>query len=191
MSGYSPNFTARYRVRYTCNGTRFTNQFRFQGVAAQPAPEFVTAVAAFYNALTVFRYTDWVVEGAEAAASGSDIFLPATAPVVNVGDASVVGRTRGNIPVNLSFVARSGINNQARLFVYGVSINPLASNVTTNQDYRLYSNESTGIAGAVAALVNLANAGWCAADGNQALYVNPYANIALSAYRQRKLRNSA
>ncbi len=191
MASYSPNFTARYRIRYTCNGTRYQNQFRVAGSSTVLATEFLEALEGVYEALAIFRFADWAAEGADFAPAGSDIFLPADLPAIQAGDASVVGRTRANTAVYLGFGSRSFLNNRTRLSFYGVNINPLGANVTTNQDYRLYFGESSGVAGVLSALNTLAQNGWACNDGNPATFIDPYANIGVSAYRQRKLRQSA
>jgi hypothetical protein len=187
MSGYAPEFTSRYRLRYRANGANYSATFRFAGNLAAPTTTFVSAIGAFYNSLAVFRWVDWEVLGADYAQQGSVVFLPSTAPAVNAGQATTTGRTLAYQSVNLSFGGRSALNNAARFFVYGVNIDPI-NNATTNQDFRLTAAESSTIASALAALNGIASEGWVASDGLPVSFVNGYANIGISAYRQRKLR---
>lgn len=160
--------------------------FRMPGDPASPSTEFVTWVKSVLDASAIFRFTSWVLLGAEFARQGFETFLPTAAPVVSAGTASQVSRTEAFQAVYLGFSGRSVLGNPTRFYIYGVDIDML-SGASTNADFRLTRGESGGVNSIITALE--ANNGlWAANDGNPVVHVKPYANLGVNAYRQRKRR---
>lgn len=187
MPDFAPNYTARYRVRYSVGGAVHTCQLR-----VEPAAQTITGVSTIgaavftdlFTALSSLLSDDFTILGADAAVQDSDIFLPADALPVGAGS---LGQTidLGYRPLNLSFVGRSSVGGRAVFRVFGVATNPMGA-PTIENDYRLTSAESVPIASATNAL-NLASGVLLANDGANVTWY-PYANINVNAYWQKRAR---
>ena len=185
MANYAPNYTARYRVRYSVSGAVHTLTLR-----VDPAAQTIAGVSAagaanvndIFSALSSVLFSDFVVLGADAAVQDSDIFLPATTLPTAFGE--VAANDVAWQPLNLSFVGRSSAGGRAIFHVYGVATNPLATGTGEN-DYRLTPAENTAI-GNVPSILNT-NGNTLANDGEQVTWY-PYANIGFNAYWQRRRR---
>lgn len=188
MADYAPNYTPRYRVRYTANSRSHSLLFRlFRGQDATAVPALAGKVATWLGTMTTIRYTDWTVLGAEFAAQDSDVFLPAAAPSPAAGTVTIAGLPKYAGIVHISFPARSDIGGRGVLYLYGVSFGA-AGILTEYEDFRLTGVESTEIGSAVSAL-NAAPELACN-DGAAANWYN-YVNVKYNDHWLKRLRKGA
>jgi hypothetical protein len=186
MADFAPNYTPRYRLRYSALGKVHVMTIRGSrgdvGIAARGQEVFTDFLAAMQPYLS----NTWTIVGADVAGTDSDVFLPTTA----LPTLPTLGAAAGDIsyrPNFLSFVGRSTSGNRASLYLYGVLASPTAASAAPD-DYRITAAEDSSIGDAVAALNGSgAGEGARAIDGNDAVWY-PYANVGFNAYYQRKAR---
>lgn len=185
MPDFAPNFTFRYRVRYSVGGRQHTMQVRgVPATTALQAPLFATSVADFLDALQPARWSDFTILNAAYALADSDVFLPTTAPVILAGAGSPATRTPSDNALALSFPCRSSAGLRGILFLYGCSYDPSTTSVAN--DFRITSAEDSDISDAIAALTAAVPTLVCN-DGSTANWY-PYANLKANDYWVRKTR---
>lgn len=189
MPDYAPNYTARYRMRYSVGGANHTSTIRPAGSSDDPAAIAGAGAAIFTDVLTALApmlSDDFTVLGADVAVANSDIFLPAATVPVGTGS---LGTTldAGWVPMNLSFVGRTTAGGRGLFRIFGPSVNPMASEVTQN-DWRLTAAEDARVSD----VVNILMLDGARLKGNDgaALIIYPYANVSAHAYWQKRRRRS-
>lgn len=183
MASYSSDYTNRYIVRYRAYGKTHKFTLRYGTTAGPPTTDIVDAASAFLDALHPQLTSTFAILSAEFAAAGTSFTLPWTSPVMDAatGDAG----TLGDSPRFYGFAGRSTSGQPWRLSLYGASPDPGLNSDVGPADFRLLFAESAPVAAAVAALE--AATTLTAIDGAPVI-VKQYANIAYSAYYQRKAR---
>lgn len=185
MADYAPNYTPRYRMRYSVLNRVHVATVRFARAEANPTGQGATLFSDLLNAVGDHLDQSFTVLGADVAGVDSDIFLPAATvpaapmPTALAGDISYT-------PIFISFVGRSTSGARCSLYLYGLHVSPTAGTNEPN-DYRITSAEAAWVASAVAALNGATTAPAFAIDGNAATWY-PYANVGFNAYYQRKAR---
>jgi hypothetical protein len=184
MADYAPNYTPRYKVRYTTLGATHTMQFRvgrgttdFTGIAGK--------VSSFLEELSTQLFSDWTVVSAQGALEDSDVFLPAPLPSFTPSTNVPPGLTSVPRPVSISFPGRSTAGLRAILFVYGSTFFP-STGASLYADYRITSAENATIAASVTALSELAPV--LVANDNETVVWYDYANLTLNDYWLRRVR---
>lgn len=180
---FAPNFTNRYRVRYSVNGSNHSLTVR-AGTTAGPYDAAVrTELTAMLDALSPLRFSSWSVLDAEWSQAGSTFFIPAPPPPAIAGTSSASGQ--GLRPVNINFQGATLLANRAAFFVYGVSVDPVIGGTSTETDYRLQRGDDANIDDALDVM-----AAWTAITGIDGEHVqwHNYANININSYWQRKVR---
>lgn len=83
MADYAPNFTARYKLRYSFEGDTHVCTTRWPSGATKAANEdaAITFWAGFLGLTEDLRHTSFDVLDAEYAEADSNVFLPATPPL--------------------------------------------------------------------------------------------------------------
>lgn len=185
MPDFAPNFTFRYRVKYSVGG--HTHRMQVRGVPATTTAalgSFATAIEDFLNALTANRYSDFVVLGADYALADSDVFLPCVAPAPDAGTYTIAGRSASSNALALSFPGRSDVGLRAILFLYGTALLPGV--ISEVSDFRITSAEDATIAAAIAVLAGSPPV----LVANDGVHVNwyPYCNVKYNDYWVRKTR---
>lgn len=154
MADYAPNFTARYRLRYSVLGHQHTQQWRIaRSAGVTGLNNMVLKVAAFWNALMPVAFASWTELSATYAAEDSDIFLPAAVPTISTGSVAETGNLVSESIFSTGFVGRSALGQKARVFCYGVNLTP-ESAATTGDNFRVTSGESTAVSNAIVVLNN-------------------------------------
>lgn len=187
MADYAPNYTARYRVRYSVADTVHSMTIRpdaDQDDAAAIAGAGAAVVTDVLTAMSSMLSTDFTILGADVAVVNSDVFLPAATLPVGVGTAGS-DLDSGWKPMNVSFVGRSTTGGRAIFHLYGVAVNPF-SGETTQNDWRITSTEDGRIEDTVDVL-NTGGPRLLANDGAGVVFY-PYANINANAYWQKRAR---
>lgn len=184
MADFAPNFTNRYRIKYSTMGRNHSIVFRAGTTAAPLGPLIEADAKAFLDALANFRFSDWSVLGAEYSEAGSSFFLPAPTPVIAPGAATIGGSGRGVVNANFQGVSLSE-GSRASLYVYGVNADPITTTETQDSNYRITRAEYAIVAAALDALA--AATELTAIDGGQIIW-HQYANINVNSYWQRKAR---
>lgn len=152
MPDFAPNYTARYRLRYSVLGHEHTMLFRIaRGVGSTGLALMVAKAGDFLTAIEDARYTDWLELSAEYAAEDTDIFAPAALPTVSTGTAAIPAQSVSQSTYAVSFVGRSAAGQKAKFFVYGVSFDP-ENLVTPGDNFRITSAENAIVAAGVAEL---------------------------------------
>lgn len=186
MADYAPNFTARYRLRYSVLGLTHTMQWRIaRGAGVTGLNNMVLKVAAFLAALETGLVSSWTILSATYAEEDSDIFLPAGTPSAPTGTQSDAGSLKSQSVVSTGFVGRSNLGQKARVFVYGFRQGPEDAE-TDADDFRLLAAESTEIDDAVVVLNNGSPNVVGSDDAVVSWY--SYANVKYNDYWLRQIR---
>lgn len=186
MADYAPNYTYRYKVRYSTQGGVHTMQFRFpRSSAAGAHAQAAQYVAAFLTELESIMWTDWTILSAQYAMADSDIFLPATLPAGIAGTVDGSANPVSQRALALSFVGRSAGGHRGVVYVYGLGFQPYSSSGAL--DFRLYGTENANIADAATALSDGGIIDPVANDDEIITYY-PYANVKYNDYWTRKIR---
>lgn len=184
MADYAPNYTARYRVRYSALGAVHTMQVRLARGTTDPTPA-ANKVTSLLNILTVIRSLDWRVLGAEFAPADSDVFLPAPVPTPNGGIGGSDNLTAAARAASLSWVGRSTAGGRAVVYLYGTILQP-DSVSQRNANFRITRNEDDGVGQFAVGLSEIAPA-FVANDNFPATFY-AYANIKYNDHWVKKLR---
>jgi hypothetical protein len=178
MADFAPNFTARYRFKYSAIGKTHTSTWRVAAGVTDP-----TAVAAkvglFLSDLQEALFNDWTVLTADFALADSDVFLPAPLPDQPTASGGSSATHISQAPVALSWIARSIAGGKGRFFLYGTTFG-LTIDGSLGQDYRYTSAEEPLIADTIVRLNETSPALVCN-DNEPAIwyeYVNVKANDA-------------
>lgn len=179
MADYAPNYTGRYKVRYSSLGREHTMQFRqarANGTTANAA--LIAAVTSFLDALATLRFTDWTVIDAQFAAPDQDFFLAATAPTPVPGTAVLPTVPSVYWPRNLNFPGRSANGGRGIVYVFGLLLT--MTDNAANADYRFTAAENVAVSNAVSALNGLSVPIVANDDGDLTFYA--YANVGFNDY---------
>lgn len=151
MADFAPNFTGRYRLRYSFFGTQHSMQWR---VAAdtESITGLVSKIELFLSDLAPRLWSDWTVLGGDFAPADSDIFLPAAAPASPTGTGDPGDRVNTDKAVSISFVGRSSGGEKARMFLYGTTLAASFLRATPGNDFKLLSTEVAQISDAIVRL---------------------------------------
>ena len=154
MADFAPNFTARYRLKYTVMGKTHTQQWRIaRGAGVTGLNNMILKVAAFWAALPTILYSSLAFVSATYAPEDSDVFLPAAVPTQPTGALAAPAQPLSQSILATSFVGRSNLGQKARVFIYGLAVGPEDS-ATTGDNFRTTGAESTPINNAVVVLNN-------------------------------------
>jgi len=186
MPDYAPNYTFRYKIRYSTMGGTHTMQFRFpRATAPAGAATARLYVAAFLTELLAIMWTDWTILSASYAEADSDVFLPAPLPAGIIGEVNGAGNPISQRALSLSFVGRSVGGHRHAVYVYGLAFQPYSS--AGALDFRLYGTENANIDAAANAL-NDAGTIQPVANDNLACNYYSYANVKYNDYWTRRVR---
>lgn len=173
MADFAPNFTARYRVKYTTLGRQHSMLWRIaRGVGSTGLALMVAKVGSVLNVLVPARYTDWLVVGAEYAPEDVDFFVPAAIPTVTTGTAPIPPNPVSQSTFAISMVGRSTAGQKARMFLFGTSFDP-ESLLAPGDNFRVSTVESP----LVTSLVNSLNSGSPTIVGSDGMGVIWYSYI--------------
>jgi len=150
MPDFAPNYTARYRIRYTSLGKSHSMTWRVASSVTDPAG-IAAKVGLFLADLEPILWNDWTLTGADFALADSDVFLPAVLPDAPTGAVSTSGSVSNDAAISLSFVGRSTAGLKARMFIYGTD-GAAFLRVADGQDFRLTSAEEPAISDAIVRL---------------------------------------
>jgi hypothetical protein len=186
MADFAPNFTARYKLRYSTVGLTHTMQWRIaRGAGVTGLNNMILKVAAFLNVFVVQRYTDWTALSATYAPEDSDIFLPAAVPTVAAGTAVIPANPKSESILSVGFVGRSNLGQKARLFVYGMAMGPVPTEPTAD-DFRLTAAEAA-VVGSGVTILNNGSPNIVASDDAVVGWYS-YANLKFNDYWLRQIR---
>lgn len=186
MADYAPNFTPRYRVRYSVLGQNHKMMFRIARGTLDYTP-IALKVAAFYSALSPTLFTNFTVLGAEAAPEDSDIFLPVAPPAgFTPPGLAIPANPISESSLHWTFVGRSSGGSQCRVFLFGASQGPETTTTTVFDDWRLSSAQS-GIVNNAVVVLNSNSPALVGIDNVKANFY-PYANFKYNNHWVRKTR---
>jgi len=186
VADFAPNFTTRYLLRYSVVGRVHSQLWRapssvtdLTGLAG-----LISKVGAYYAEMAPKIWSDFSFLSASWAPADSDIFLPASTPGAITGEVSVATAALSANALAISFVGRSDHGEKARMFQYGVAVNPADS--PNANDFRIHSSEDTHISSAIGVLNESAPA-LVANDDHDATFYD-YVNVKYNDYWTRKSR---
>lgn len=185
MADYAPNFTARYRLKYSVAGKSHKALIRLPDTPDYSVIQ-ATGISVFnslFTALNSLIWSDFSVIGAEGCMKDSSIFVPVSAPTYT-GSVATTGRPSSAAALSVSFMGRTTGGLRWTMFLYGLNLNP--QSVTPSQDFRVAASESTAIAAGIAALTARV-ADVCGNDGNQVVFY-PYVNVKYNDYWVKRVR---
>lgn len=184
MSDFAPNYTARYRFRYTTLSKTHSMMWRVLAGVTDPSA-LITKIGLFLDDLAGAIWDDFTIVAAEFALADSDVFLPAALPTWGGGEQAVSGSVASDAAVPVSFVGRSVTGGRARMFLYGTNM-PTVIRTATGLDYRIYSSENAAFSDAIVRLNETSPAIVANDNGNVAWY--EYVNVKANDAWVRKLR---
>lgn len=184
MADFAPNFTARFRVKYSSLGKSHSMIWRVASSVTDPTG-ISAKVGLFLDDMAPVLFNDFTVVSADFAAADSDIFLPAPTPAFGGGDVNVTGSVPTDAAVSLSFVGRSTLGNKARMFLYGTSFRD-AVTTTVGRDWRVTSAENAAVSAAIVRINETAPAIVGNDDAVATFY--EYANIKYNDRWVRRMR---
>jgi hypothetical protein len=177
MADYAPNFTLRYRFRYSVRG--LVHKMLWRGKAdgnAGDLPALITKVGLFLDAIGPALWDDFTVLSAEYSLPDADIFLPADGPSFDGGAIAVAGSKTADRIVQTSWVGRSAIGHRAVMYMYGVSFQPGVDTGTLSGDFRVLAAESAQVGESIEVLN----------DGAPDIYANDGVAVTWSSYVNTK-----
>jgi len=175
MPDFAPNFTARYRLRYSVLGHEHSMLWRItRGTGSTGLALMVAKVRDFLNAIKAVRYTNWTELSAEYAPEDVDIFSPATLPGSDAGTAALPTNGVSEGTLHASWVGRSTAGQKAKFFTYGVAMSPEILGVTAD-DFRVFASENTTVQAGIIEL--LSGAPDIAASDNFPVIWYSYVNV--------------
>lgn len=184
MADFAPNYTPRFRTKYSVSGATHHMTVRvargvtdFSGIA--------TKIGAVLDAFAAGILPDFTILGADAALTDSDVFLPVDPPAFGGGEADASGLTSAIKAVQMSFPGRGSGGTRSIVYLYGTAFAP---NVTTaiRNDFRITSAENADVAAAITAWSELAPS-LVANDGTPVSFYS-YVNIKYNDHWVRKAR---
>ena len=147
MADFAPNFTARFRVRYSSLGKSHSMMWRVASSTTDPTA-ISAKVGLVLDDLAPLLFNDFTIIAADFALADTDVFLPAPSPAFGGGDVSAAGGVPNDAAVSVSFVGRTTLGNKARMFLYGTNSGAVMR-TTTAQDFKLTSAESAAVSAAI------------------------------------------
>lgn len=185
MADFAPNFTARYRVRYTTLGKAHSMTWRVASSVTDPTG-VASKMGLFLDDLAESMWDDWTIVGADFAAADTDIFLPATPPSFSGGAQAVSGSHPTDGAIAISFVGRTTGGNKARFFLYGFAF--VANvRVTELNDWKVLSSENSAGVGDAIVRLNETSPALVGNDDNTAIWYE-YVNVKYNDRWVRKMR---
>lgn len=184
MADYAPNYTARYRVKYSSLGKTHSMTWRLDA-GTTTFSAVATKMGLFLADMAGNFWADWTVIGADAALADSDVFLPAPAPAQPTGTVGINIATISDAAFALSFVARTIAGEKARFFLYGTSL-PIAVRSGTGNDFKVLASENSGVSAGIVRLNQTSPA--LVGNDNQTAIWYEYANMKYNDRWVRKLR---
>lgn len=155
MADYAPNFTARYKLRYSFEGDTHVATTRWPSGSTKAANEDL-AIAFWTSLLSLtaaLRHTSFAIVDAEYAVADSNVFLPATAPAeVAAGTRSSATGASGRIMHSI-WQGRSILGARSRFQMFGLAW-ATAEDTATNNFY--ISTTESAVVGTVAAAILVA-----------------------------------
>lgn len=143
MADYAPNYTGRYKVRYSSLGKTHTQMWRLARGEHDPTA-LAVLVGEYLAAIEAILFSDFLILDASFALADSVIFLPADPPANPSGGVSTGGAEGSDAAVAISWNGRSDNGGKARFFQYGTSAGALIR-TTAVADYRLTVTENASI----------------------------------------------
>lgn len=184
MADFAPNFTARYRVRYSSLGKTHSMTWRVVNTVTDPTA-LAAKVSGFLDDMAPNLFADWTIIGAEFALADTDVFLPAVAPDNPTGAVSTAGSHISDAAFQMGFVGRSSAGGKARMFLYGTNIAVDIADARGN-DFRIQSSELASVSDAIVRLNETAPA--LVANDNHVAVWYEYANMKYNDRWVRRLR---
>jgi hypothetical protein len=150
MADFAPNYTARYRIRYSSLGKSHSMLWRVASGVTDPAG-IASKVGLFLEDCEPFLYDDWTLTSADFAEADTDIFLPAVLPDAPTGAVAVAGAVANDAALAVGWVGRTTLGGKARMFLYGTNI-AAALRMSALLDFRILSSENADVSATVVRL---------------------------------------
>jgi hypothetical protein len=184
MSDFAPNFTARYRFRYSSLGKTHTMTWRLASGTTDPTA-LIAKIGLFLGEFESNLYSDFTILSADFALADSDVFLPAGLPSEPSGAVTASGAPASDAAVALSFIGRSIAGGRARMFLYGTAY-PAAMRSSSGGDYKFLSSEDADVSAGIVRLNETSPA--IVANDNENVVWYEYVNVKANDKWVRKLR---
>lgn len=184
MPDFAPNFTARYRIRYSSQSKSHSMMWRIAASETDPSA-LITKIGLFLDDMATSMWEDWTINSAEFAPADSDVFLPAALPTFGGGEVELSTAVASDAAVPISFVGRSVTGGRARMFLYGTNF-PSVIRSTQGLDYRITSVEAANVGDAIVRLNETSPA--IVANDNGDVVWYEYVNVKANDAWVRKLR---
>lgn len=186
MADFAPNFTFRYRVRYSTLGHEHSMLWRFaRGTTAAALANITALWQSFMNNTQASRYVGWSVLSAEYSLEDTSIFLTAPTPLLLPATLAVGANIVSQSTMSLSFIGRSAGGHKAKFFLYGTGYAPEDFTVPAD-NFRIQDADDAALAGARGALVG--GTPQLVANDNLPIFWYPYFNVKYNDYWVRQVR---
>lgn len=184
MPDFAPNYTARYRIRYTTMSKTHSMTWR---VAASVTDDtgIAAKVGLTLDDMAPILWDDFTIIGADFALADSDVFLPGTLPTFGGGDVGSGAQSPSDAAFAVSFVGRTIAGGKARMFLYGINPGELGR-TAVGGDFRALSSEEPSVSDAIVRL-NETSPPLVGNDNQTAIWYE-YVNIKYNDRWVRRLR---
>jgi hypothetical protein len=152
MPDYADNYTARYKMSYTCGGMGHTQTWRM-GTAATvgAAAAAIANIQSLWLVAGPFMASDLAFSGAVFYPVNSDIALPADLPP-GMGDVESSGSADLSAgPKYMSIPWQTGIGGKQTTFFYGTNWDP---DEVAGSNYRFEFGEDAGLDALIVAMAS-------------------------------------
>jgi len=184
MPDFAPNFTARYRIRYSSLGKTHTMTWRLLAGVTDPSA-LIAKIGLFLAEFNSNLYADWHILSADFALADSDVFLPAAMPTNPTGAVAVDATKLSDAAIAISFVGRTIAGGRARMFLYGTAYGA-AIRVTSGNDWKFLSSEDADVSAGIVRLNETSPA--IVGNDNEVAVWYEYVNVKPNDKWVRKLR---
>lgn len=151
MADFAPNWTPRFKVRYSVLGLTHTIQWRLPRAAD---PGDWSAISAkfglFLDDMANKLAESFTILDAVAAEVDSDVFLPVAAPTFGGGEVDESSAAVSQKAYYAQFVGRGADGGKASFYLYGYVGNPVTE--ADDRDFRVYATEDASFAAAITRL---------------------------------------
>lgn len=134
MADFAPNFTARYKLRYSFEGDTHVCTTRWPSGSTKAANEDLAIAfwSDFLDLTAALRHTSFAIVDAEYAAGDSNVFLPAQAPAeVTAGSRASASGSTGRIMHSI-WQGRSILGSRSRFQMFGLAWATAEDTATSN-----------------------------------------------------------
>lgn len=150
MADFAPNYTARYRIRYSTVGKTHSMTWRV-AAGVTDSTSIAAKLGLTLDDMAPLLWDDFTILGADFALADSDVFLPGVLPTFGGGAVASGAQSPSDAALAISFVGRTIAGQKARMFLYGCNPGEIGR-TAVGGDFRILSSEEPSVSDAIVRL---------------------------------------